>query len=168
MAVATYYGRQPFFRRWTPTPGTARLNSTKGTSRELNSLATTAFFNFKLKKAMVSSEFRFLDYSLWKAVGPCGVQKAFLWVTRMPFARRKALSTFQRPIDVILSFLKFRLALQYSDDIAVFSKHPQETYVISVTRSSTSRDSVVAFNVNSARSLSRTLFTTGLLFSSSD
>lgn len=43
----------------------------------------------------------------------------------MPFALKKALATFQTAIDLILSFVRWQLALIYFDDIVVFSKSPQ-------------------------------------------
>lgn len=45
---------------------------------------------------------------------------------RMPFRLRNAPGTFQRTMDFILSTVKWRFALVYFDDIAVFSKSPEE------------------------------------------
>ena len=41
--------------------------------------------------------------------------------TRMPFGLRNAPATFQRPIDIVLSSVKWQFALVYLDDIAIFS-----------------------------------------------
>lgn len=49
----------------------------------------------------------------------CAVYRSFLWIT-------KRSDTFQRAMDVILSTVKWKYALLYLDNFAMFSRTPEE------------------------------------------
>lgn len=68
----------------------------------------------------------------------------------MNFALKHALATFLRPMDVILSSLKWQIALVYLDDIVVFLKKankPHGTLATSIDKASGCRGNTQAEEV---------------------